>query len=121
MGLEWVVVHIFPSIEKADLKTEDILATFTEHIAIQLAQQFKEDAKVLITGGGAYNTFLLDRVKTHTTAQLYVPDKQLVEFKEALVFGLLGVLKLQEIPNVLSSVTGARQDHCSGKIYHSTV
>ena len=121
LGLEWVVEHIFPSIEKTNLKTEDILATFTEHIAIQLAQQFKEDAKVLITGGGAYNTFLLDRVKTHTTAQFYVPDKQLVEFKEALVFGLLGVLKLQEIPNVLSSVTGARQDHCSGKIYHSTV
>jgi anhydro-N-acetylmuramic acid kinase len=119
LGIEWVHTHIFPLIEAVQLSPVDVLATFTEHVAIQLAAQFKEGATVLVTGGGAYNTYLLERVRFRESVKLVVPDAKLVEFKEALIFGLLGVLKLENLPNCLASVTGARQDHASGMLYES--
>jgi len=121
LGLEWVQQYIMPILEASKLSSKDILATYTEHIAIQLAKQFVGNTRILVTGGGAYNTFLLERVQHYSKAQLHIPDQQLVEFKEALVFGLLGVLRLEGQANCLSSVTGAQKDHCSGKIYHSTI
>lgn len=119
LGIEWVHAHIFPLIEAAQLTSMDVLATFTEHIAIQLAAQFKGDSTVLVTGGGAYNGYLLDRVRFRESVKLIIPDAKLVEFKEALIFGLLGVLKLENLPNCLASVTGAEKDHTSGMLYHS--
>ena len=119
LGIEWVHKHIFPLIESASLSSVDVLATFIEHIAIQLAAQIKEGATVLVTGGGAYNTYLLERVHFRESVNLVVPDAKLVEFKEALIFGLLGVLKLENLPNCLASVTGAREDHASGMLYQS--
>ncbi len=121
LGLEWVQQYIIPILEEAKLSPQDILATFTEHVAMQLAKQFVDDARVLVTGGGAYNAFLLERVRHYTKAQLFIPDSQLIEFKEALIFALLGVLRLEGQTNCLSSVTGASKDHCSGKIYHSAI
>lgn len=117
LGIEWVYEYIFPVLEKSKFSVQTVLATFTEHIAIQLALQFKEGASVLVTGGGAYNHYLLERVCLYRDVTLQVPDSKLVEFKEALIFGLLGVLKLEGLPNCLASVTGARQDHSSGMLY----
>jgi len=71
----------------------------------------------LITGGGAYNTFLLKRIEAHAKCKLIVPDKKTVEYKEALIFALLGVLRYLEIPNCLKSVTGAKKDNIGGAIY----
>ena len=118
LGLEWVQECVLPILEAAQLPPKAILATFTEHVAMQLAKQFVDNTRILVTGGGAYNTFLLDRVRHYTKAQLHVPDQQLIEFKEALIFGLLGVLRLEDQINCLSSVTGAQRDHCSGMIYN---
>ncbi len=117
LGLEWVQKHIFPILEKYDASAEDLLHTFTEHIAIQLATVFKEGASVLITGGGAYNSYLLKRLKSHKNLNLVLPSRELIEYKEALVFGLLGVLKLRDEINCLSSVTGAEKDHSSGVVF----
>ncbi len=117
LGLEWVQEFIFPIIDKANISAEDALATFTEHIAVQLARQFERDSSVLVTGGGAYNHYLLERVQYHKKLQVTIPDPQLLEFKEALIFGLLGVLKLQGEVNCLASVTGAERDHSSGIIF----
>lgn len=117
LGLEWVQKHIFPLLEKAEATTEDLLHTFTEHVAIQLANLFVENTSVLVTGGGTYNSYLLKRVKSHKKVNLVLPSKELIEFKEAVVFGLLGVLKLREEINCLASVTGAERDHSSGKIF----
>ena len=117
LGLEWVHQFVFPVIEKADISAEDALATFTEHVAQQLAQQFEEGSSILVTGGGAYNDFLLERLRYHKSVEVVLPEPKLVEYKEALIFGLLGVLKLRGEINCLASVTGASQDHSSGKIF----
>ena len=102
-----------------DMKTNDLLATFTEHIAMQIGQSLQHlpESKLLVTGGGALNKFLVERIRCHTRHQVVIPDKQIIEYKEALIFAFLGLLKLEGKTNVLSSVTGAESDSCSGKIW----
>ena len=117
LGLEWVKEQIFPLLDASGISSEDILRTFTEHIAVQLAKQFRENASVLISGGGAYNSFLIERVNKIAQVETAIPFREIVEFKEALIFGLLGVLKLRDEVNCLASVTGAERDHSSGKIF----
>jgi len=121
LGLEWVQQHVFPLLKASTISVESKLRTFTEHIVMQLARQIRAGSQVLITGGGAYNSYLLERIKSHKEIHLVVPDASLVEFKEALVFGLLGLLKLRDEVNCLASVTGALRDHSSGVIYASKV
>jgi anhydro-N-acetylmuramic acid kinase len=70
----------------------------------------------LITGGGVYNEFLIGRLSQLSKSKIIIPDKDLIEFKEALIFGLLGVLKERNEVNCLKSVTGAKKNHSSGKI-----
>ncbi|QAA81759.1 anhydro-N-acetylmuramic acid kinase [Aequorivita sp. H23M31] len=117
LGLEWVNENIFPLLELIDIFPEDVLRTFTEHIAIQLANQFSSNASILITGGGAHNTFLIERLKDFSSIEICIPSQEIVEYKEALIFGLLGVLKLRGEVNCLSSVTGAKNDHSSGQVF----
>lgn len=117
LGIEWVEATIFPLLETIALKPIDVLATFTEHIAMQLARHFKDGASVLVTGGGAFNKYLLERVNVHKGVQLIVPEDTLINFKEALIFALLGVLRLENQINTLSSVTGASRDHCAGMVF----
>jgi len=116
LGLEWVKTNIFPLIDSFKLSIADILRTFTEHVAAQISKGFQSNASVLVTGGGAYNTFLMERIQQLSTSKLIIPSKDIVEFKEALIFGLLGVLKERNAINILSSVTGASKDHSSGKV-----
>ena len=118
LGLEWVVEHVFPLLKSSEISSEDVLRTFIEHIAIQLANQFSENSSVLITGGGAYNSFLIERLKKLTSVEVIIPNPKILEYKEALIFGLLGVLKLRDEVNCLASVTGASKDHSSGKIFY---
>ena len=74
---------------------------------------------VLVTGGGAYNDFLMQRIALHSPEiEIIIPNPKLLEYKEALIFGLLGVLKLRNEINVLSSVTGSSHDHSSGEVYY---
>ena len=115
--------EFFEAFQKEILRqypTEDALATFTEHIAIQIAQSIEglPEGKMLVTGGGAHNHYLIERIQHHTLHQVVVPDRQTVDYKEALIFALLGLLRLEGHVNVLSSVTGALSDSCSGKIWH---
>ncbi|MEZ4858291.1 MAG: anhydro-N-acetylmuramic acid kinase [Flavobacteriaceae bacterium] len=118
LGLEWVQQHVFPLLDASKDTSENILRTFVEHVAIQLSNQFEENTSVLITGGGAYNSFLLNRLKAQKSLNVFIPDSQIIEFKEALVFGLLGVLKLRGENNCLASVTGASKDHSGGNIFN---
>jgi len=117
LGLEWVTVNIFPLVENSGHKTEDLLCTFTEHVAMQLAGNFKEGASVLTTGGGTFNSYLLKRVAHYRKIKIIIPAREVIEYKEALIFGLLGVLKWRGEVNCLKSVTGAIKDHSSGIIY----
>ena len=63
----------------------------------------------MITGGGAYNDFLVERIDAHSHAEVTLPDSEIIEFKEALIFALLGLLKEQNEINCLKSVTGAHR------------
>lgn len=117
LGLEWVQKEISPIIKASSISTEDKLCTFTDHIAQELARQFKIGSKILVTGGGAYNSYLLERVRHYKELDLIVPDAILLEYKEALVFGLLGVLKLRNEVNCLATVTGASKDCSGGEVF----
>jgi len=116
LGLEWVQKEIFLLLNASENLPENILHTFTEHVAIQLTGQFHEGSSILVTGGGAYNAYLLERVNDYKDISMQIPDPVLLEYKEALVFGLLGILKLRDEINCLASVTGAKEDHSSGVI-----
>jgi len=102
-----------------DLSVEDMLATFTEHIALQIALGVSHlpKGKILVTGGGARNKFLIERLQARTSHEVVIPDKMIVDYKEALVFAFLGLLRLEGKTNVLASVTGADSDSCSGRIW----
>ena len=119
LGFEFVKEIVSPLIEKHQIPIEDKLCTFTEHIAQQTALALPhKKGKMLVTGGGAYNDFLIGSMKQHLTEmEIVIPPQKILEFKEALIFGLLGVLRLRGEINVLASVTGATNDHSSGAIY----
>lgn len=119
LGFEFVKETVLPLLDRFGAETHDLLATFTEHVAHQIAAALPErKGSLLITGGGAYNDFLVGRMRAHLPqVDLHIPDGKLLEFKEALIFALLGVLRLRGEVNVLASVTGARHDHSSGQIF----
>ena len=101
------------------LPVPNMLATFVEHIALQIALpiSFLPKGRILCTGGGARNKFLVERLQARTKHEVVVPEKQIIDYKEALVFAFLGLLRLEGKTNVLASVTGAESDSCSGRIW----
>lgn len=118
LGREFVEACIFPIISEA-IKVEDVLATLYEHIAIQLSTIITtlNIGNVLVTGGGAFNEYLIELLKLKTNHSIVVPNKELIDFKEALIFGFLGVLRELELPNCLASVTGASKDNVGGSVF----
>ena len=102
-----------------DLSIEDMLATFVEHIALQIALGVSHlpKGKILVTGGGARNKFLMERLQARSSHEVVIPDKMIIDYKEALVFAFLGLLRMEGKTNVLASVTGAESDSCSGRIW----
>ena len=128
LGREWVENEVIPLIEAAwmedgnQLSLADKLSTFTEHAAYQISlnvkQQNADKAKVLTTGGGAFNKYLLERMRFNAPQAVFVvPDEITVKFKEALIFAFLGALYLADRPNCMSSVTGAAYDCIGGALY----
>lgn len=122
LGFEFVKETVLPLVDGFDIPIENILRTFTEHVAIQLAAALpKKSGKILVTGGGAYNDFLIARMQFHLPEmQIEIPPKKILEYKEALIFALLGILKLRNEINVLASVTGATHDHSSGVVWRGS-
>lgn len=117
LGREWVEREVMPLLNQND-STTDVLRTYYEHIAIQIANQFKtKNSSVLVTGGGAYNTFLMQLIHQKSKVTIVTPEPSLIEFKEALIFAFLGYLRLNEKNNALKSVTGAKRDSVGGAIY----
>tara|TARA_B100000575_G_scaffold182191_1_gene146333 strand:+ start:534 stop:1601 length:1068 start_codon:yes stop_codon:yes gene_type:complete len=119
LSLEYIEKKYFPIINDFDISKRDLLATSSEHIAQQISIVFnKEKIKnSLLSGGGVFNSNLLKRIRNYTETELIIPDKELIEYKEAIVFGFLGVLKYLNLNNCFSSVTGSSKDHSSGDIY----
>jgi anhydro-N-acetylmuramic acid kinase len=123
LGLEWVQSTIYPLIASFDLDTNSVLRTLVEHTATQITNVLHHYnlSYGLFTGGGALNTFLMTRIEELLGSEIKNADSDLIHFKEALIFAFLGVLKLRNEVNCLQSVTGAKQDHSSGKIYFPSI
>lgn len=135
--------EVYPLVRSFGLAPEDELRTYVEHIVLQVrasilrsgwtegsevtvrSSQFTGEAgennrKLLITGGGAFNTFLIHRLQQELASlsiEIIVPDEKIVQYKEALVMALIGVLRWRQEYNVLSSVTGAERDSIGGAVW----
>lgn len=117
---------IFPLIENAQLSVEDAMATYVEHIAMQIGYAIsanprpKNSNKMLITGGGAFNTFLIKRISYFMKQygiEIIVPEKDTIAFKEAIIMAFLGLLRWREENTVLATVTGASRNSIGGAIW----
>lgn len=116
LGIEWCNENIFPLFP--GIESLDVLATFTEHAAEQISKIFNihQFKKVLFTGGGTYNKYLIQKIRNKTSTEIIIPEKQIIDFKEALIFAFMGILRLNKENNILASATGSLQNHCSGII-----
>ncbi|MFT5337529.1 MAG: anhydro-N-acetylmuramic acid kinase [Luteibaculaceae bacterium] len=117
MGKEEFEQHYLPALKASPASIPDQLTTVCEHIA-QAIQQFspKPDAGI-ITGGGAFNDHLIQRIQAHTKHGFVIPDPEIIEFKEALLFAFLGVLYLNNIPSSFPTTTGASKSVVNGCLY----
>jgi anhydro-N-acetylmuramic acid kinase len=124
IGYEWFVEEVVPIIDVTKDSVENLLHTAVHHICEKIAQQITLHTKgpktrLLVTGGGALNGFLIEtlQAKLGSDTKVVIPDNTLINFKEALIFALMGVLRVERRINVLKSVTGAKRDSSSGVIF----
>ncbi|HSN08393.1 MAG TPA: anhydro-N-acetylmuramic acid kinase [Hanamia sp.] len=120
---------IYPLIKELNLSTEDSLSTYVEHIAMQIKNSLvpyfskTELQQLMITGGGAFNKYLIKRIEVHLQEinfEVYIPESEVVNYKEALIMALLGTLRWREQYTVLSSVTGAERNSIGGALWLGT-
>ena len=128
---QWVARHFFPTYLKANLPIEDKLRTACEQLAFQVAEAIQQiidqekillrPFKMLVTGGGAFNAFLIEQIQTYcgkiTDFEIVLPKPKMVQFKEAILMALMGLLRVNNQINCLKSVTGAKRDSIGGAIY----
>jgi anhydro-N-acetylmuramic acid kinase len=119
LGREWIDETFLPVIDSNLFSLDDKFRTIYQHIAIQMSMVFEEYKikSALISGGGAYNKFLIKCISAISHTELIIPDKLTIEFKEALIFAFLGLLRYRNSVNTIASVTGAKKDSTGGAIY----
>jgi len=119
LGLEWVVENFHETIKNYDNTIKDLLRTLVEHAVIQISKTLDQygNGQVLLSGGGVKNTFFINTLTFQSNSKFVIPSKSIIDYKEALIFGFLGVLKLRNEINCMKSVTGASKNHSTGKIY----
>lgn len=122
LGVEWVNREVMPLLSQSGLPLEDQLHTYTRHVAHQLAKAIAtataDGEQTLITGGGAHNTYLIDCLRQATgDRKMVLPEKAIIDYKEAIIFAFLGYLRLFNHPNCLKTVTGASENSVGGVIY----
>lgn len=125
LGIEWVEENVYPLLKEDS--AENLLNTFTHHIADQIARSVSSSVetftgkvpKLLVTGGGARNTYLIECLQNMLKDQIeiVVPEQEIIDFKEAIIFAFLGLLRLLGKNNTWSSVTGATRDASGGLIF----
>jgi len=117
LAREMVEKYYIPIITKYEtFPIPDILATLVEHISYQISK-ILIDGNTLVTGGGAFNEFLISKIQEKTNSKLVIPDEKLIKFKEALIFAFLGLLRIKNKLNTLKSVTGSKKNLSAGVIY----
>lgn len=118
LGKEWFISNLQPLLEKSTRSVPDLLATVVEHIAIKISEILPKKGEVLVTGGGAFNSFLIQKIQSKTEAKIIIPDPQIIKFKEAIIFAFLGYLRLNHQINTLTDITGAIKNSCGGAVYY---
>lgn len=118
LGVEWLELAFYPMI-KMDKEIENNMRTIVEHIAMQISDTINklDVKKILLTGGGANNLYLVERLKQYSQKEIVVPNEEIINLKEAIIFGFLGALYLEKDSNVFKSVTGAKNDSISGTLH----
>ncbi|MCF8422703.1 MAG: anhydro-N-acetylmuramic acid kinase [Bacteroidia bacterium] len=119
LGREWFETQFLPLLTNPEIELNDKLATCVEYLALKISQVLNENdlQSVLITGGGAYNIFFIERLKVHFKGRIHIPNDDIIQFKEAIIFAYLGYLRANENSNTLSSITKASRDSIGGCIY----
>jgi len=119
LSREWFETEVKPLFDNCNESQSSKLRTAYEHISNQISRSIdsSEKKKMLITGGGAKNKFLVELLKNKTQTIIVKPNVTIIDFKEALIFALLGVLRIQNKINCLASVTGAKYDNIGGVVY----
>ena len=119
IGREWFEKNCISLIDKSKLSIEDLLATATCHVADIIANDLTKNSikTVLVTGGGAFNQHLISLIESKSRSKLILPSKELINFKEALIFAFLGYLRLINQINTLASVTGSKKDSIGAAVY----
>lgn len=115
LGKEWVLSNVFPLLESSGLSIESQIASYTLHAAEQISKNILS-GRTLVSGGGAYNTHLVSLIRRNTRFEIEIADKTTTDYKEAMIFAFLGVLREREQVNCLASVTGAKQNTCGGSV-----
>lgn len=121
LGYEDYVKYWVPILENANTTNQNKLRTLVDHFAHQIAQScnsFRAEGKLVVTGGGAHNDFFINQLKAKLPKMaVHVPHNDIIDYKEAIIFAYLGLLRYLGLPNCLSSVTGARVDNSGGDMF----
>ncbi len=107
-----------PILDDFNIKVQDKLHTTGFHLCSNIKKIIDRGNSydLLITGGGAFNKFWLNTL-IKMGINIVIPKKEIIDYKEALIFAFLGVLYVRNEVNTLSSVTGASKDLKSGILY----
>lgn len=124
LGAEWFSSRVMPMIRNEDIPVEDRLHTFVFHIVSRITDALRRlkvrDCSLVVSGGGAHNTFLMEELGKSIAArgiEIESLPKSVVDYKEALIFAFLGMFTLLGKPNIFSAVTGAKSDNLGGSIH----
>lgn len=125
---------VFPIVKRSSISIEDAMRTYVEHIVIQIKNsiascQLPPDSyrdagsRLLATGGGAFNSFLIERLREvlqEINVEVFIPEENLIKYKEAMIMALMGTLRWREEYTVLASVTGAKRNSIGGALWLGT-
>ncbi len=120
LSAHWFDQVFLDQLERYKIPVLDKLRTVYEHIAIKISQVLNRyTGRVLVTGGGAKNKFLMELIsqKVDDKVKIEIPDEILIDYKEALVFALLGLLRYEKKLNIDKQITGAKHSTSSGAVY----
>lgn len=124
LSTEYIRDKFMPILEESNLSINNKLATVVEHISEQLyisLVNYPSVKSIFITGGGALNKFLIIRIKEKLkNIDVVIPDKETINYKEAIIIAFFGLLRFKKEINIFKSVTGATHNSIGGALYLNT-